>query len=239
MSDATRLVYDLAGNPEIAAASTAKHLQNHPGRCAICGRREQVTADFDNALGKNFSDRSLLDGGTSRVCTACLWCCSGKPPATLRMWTIVAAEGTDCRTHEKAFLQNTPGLSLINRGNPQPLVDILSNPPGGPWVASVALSGQKHVLPYARVNHGRTWVVRVEDTQVSATSDEWMAVHEAAVELRRMGIPADAVREGRPAFIKTADQLTLWRDIESRLAGWHRSPLLDLALWTITKGTMS
>lgn len=238
MSEATRLVYDLAGCPPVTAASTAKHLQDHPGVCAICGHDEPITADFDKALGKNFSDRSLLEGGTSRVCPACLWCCSGKPPATLRMWTIVAAPGTACRTHEKAFLQDTPGLSLINRANPQPLADILSDPPEGPWVASVALSGQKHVLPYARVNHGRTWVVRVEDTQVSATSDEWVAVRDAAMGLRRMGVPADAVREGRPAFIKTSEQLAAWRDIDRQLTGWHRSPLLDLALWTVTKGTM-
>ncbi|MDU5867857.1 MAG: hypothetical protein E6Z41_05205 [Cutibacterium avidum] len=238
MSEATRLIYDLAGRPPITAASTAKHLQDHPGVCAICGHREPVTADFDRALGKNFSDRSLLEGGTSRVCKACLWCCSGKPPATLRMWTIIA-DGQPCRTHEKAFLQDTPGLSLINRGNPQPLVDLLRDPPDEPWVASVSLSGQKHVLPYTRVNHGRAWVVRIEDTQVAATSDEWATVHDAAMELRRMGIPAEAVREGRPVLIKTADQLATWRAVNQLLTGWHRSPLLDLALWTITKGTMS
>ena len=238
MSDATRIVYERAGSPDITAASTAKHLKDHPAVCAICGHREPVTADFDRALGKNFSDRSLLEGGTSRVCKACLWCCSGKPPATLRMWTIIA-DGQPCRTHEKAFLQDTPGLSLINRGNPQPLVDLLRDPPDEPWVASVSLSGQKHVLPYTRVNHGRAWVVRIEDTQVAATSDEWATVHDAAMELRRMGIPAEAVREGRPVLIKTADQLATWRAVNQLLTGWHRSPLLDLALWTITKGTMS
>ncbi|MDU1580841.1 hypothetical protein [uncultured Cutibacterium sp.] len=238
MTDATRLVHRLAGSPDIAAQSTAKRLENVAGVCAICGREEAVTADFDRALGKNFTDRSLLQAGTSRVCTACLWCCSGKPPLTLRMWTVVADGGTECFSSPKAFLRDTPGLHLVNRGCPAPLVDLLSDPPDRPWAVSVAVSGQKHVLPYTPVNRGRRWTVRMEDTDVAATSDEWTTVHQAALDLRRMGVPADAVREGRPANIKTTDDLRRWRDIDGQLTGWHRSPLLDLALWTITKETM-
>lgn len=240
MSEATRLIYARAGFPEITVASTAKHLADEPGVCAICGHHEQVTADFDHALGKNFTDRSLCVAPTSRVCTACLWCCSGKPPATLRMWTIVAGEpDAPCRTHEKAWLQNTPGLSLLNRANPAPLVELLASPPDGDWVASVAISGQKHVAPYTPLNHGDgPWTIRMEDTQVSATPEQWRHVHATALELRRMGVPAEGVREGRPDYVRTRADLLRWRDLDAQLADWHRSPLLDLALWTITKGTM-
>lgn len=235
---ATRHVWDLAGRPAPAVASVVALLSDRAGDCAICGQQEAVTADVNKALGANFADRGhLARGDTDRVCAGCLWCCSGKPPATLRMWTILAAPGVG-PSHPKAWLQDTPGLQLINRSNPRPVIDLLSAPPAGPWVLSVATSGQKHVLPYAHVNHGDSWTVRMETTSITATTADWRHVHQHALALRRLGVPADAIPAREPRFIKTLDQLAQWRTHDQALAGWHQSPLLQLALWTLTKGTI-
>jgi hypothetical protein len=239
---ATRLVHALAGHPT-PEGSAAATLGPHAGTCAVCGLPTDRTASVDRALGANFTNRSMFhDDASDRVCAACLWCCSGKPPATLRMWSIVAAPGHDLGpSHEKAFLQDTPGLLLTNRANPGPIADWLAfPPPTGPWVVSIAVSGQKHVVPYARVNHGRdTWTIRYENTDVTANPEQWAAVHAAAATLRRLGVPADDVLTGTPRYLKTATDLAAWREHNTTLTPYHGSPLLALALWTITKGTLA
>lgn len=237
---ATRLVHQLAGAPEPTGAA-AKLLKPQAGNCAVCGEHEEITADVNRALGANFTDRSLFRGPrTNRVCKSCLWCCSGRPPATLRMWSIIAAPGEDHGpSHEKAWLQNTPGLLLTNRANPGPIAHILGSPPRGEWVTTVAVSGQKHVLPYGEVNYGTgPWRVRFEDATVTSRPQEWIFVHGHALALRRMGVPADDVMTGTPRYLKTHEELQTWEEHNSALIPYHGAPLLGLALWTITKGTM-
>ncbi|NIH57288.1 hypothetical protein [Brooklawnia cerclae] len=237
-TSSTRLVWDLAGRPRITAPGTAAHLKDSPGVCAMCGHDSPVTANADRALGKNFSDQGHLQRHDSPdICPACLWCASGKPPNTLRMWTIVASPGADLPDSQpKAFLQDTPGLCLTSRASTRPVIDILADPPSGDWLVSVALSGQKHVLPFAAVNHGSgQWTVRVEDHSVTATPAQWRQVHACTLGLRRLGVPAEAVMAGEPQYVKTPDQLAAWRDLNAGLLPWLGSPLLELALWTITK----
>ena len=240
MTAATRLVWALAGSPEVAAASVAKLLVDYEAACAMCGAIEPQTAQADKALGANFADRSHMRHGGDRICRACLWCCSGKPPATLRMWTVIAAPGeTLPDSHPKAWLQDTPGLALINRANPAPLAATLAHPPAGEWLVSVAISAQKHVLPYAVTNRGDgTWTIRVEDHNITATPAQWAHVHRHAMALRKLGVPAEDVEAGTPRYITTPDALAMWREHNAELRPWLGSPILSLALWTITKGTM-
>ena len=242
MTAATRLVWDLAGHPSVSAESVRRLLVVQRGVCAICDTEQEITADANRALGSNFSDHSYQHHpGSSRICEACLWCCSGKPPATLRMWSLIAAPDTDLPpSNPKAWLQNTPGLFLFNRSAPETLNRILANPPLGEWTATVAVSAQKHILPYATVNYGSdAWSVRMEDHNVTSTPQEWKTVHDAAMKLRRMGVPSEAVMEGIPQFIRTGADLLEWRRLNITITPWLGSPLLDLALWTITKGTMN
>lgn len=241
MTYAPVFLHRLLGEPDFATATTAKLMQDVPGECAVCGSQADETANADRALGANFADRSLLaNNGSDRICRACLWCASGKPPATLRMWSIAAAEGrTWERSHEKAWLQDTPHVCLTNRANPHPILDTLLDPPAGDWMVTVAYSGQKHVVPYAPINHGPgEWRARCEDHTVTATSALFRHVWTNAQELRRLGVPEDAVMAGEPRFIKTPDQLASWRGHADALNPYLGSPILRLALWCITKETM-
>lgn len=235
MTAATRLIWDLAGHPEPTVPLT-----NGEGVCAICNTHAPATAHPDKVLGTNFTDRGLIRRNTPHVCAACAWCILGRPPRSLRMWSIIAAPGHPTPpSHEKAFLQNTPGLALLNRSNPGPIADMLTTPPTGPWLITIAYSGQKHVAPYGHVNHGPgRWSIRVEDHYVTSTPETWRAVRHAAAELRRAKIPADAIREGRAPLMRDRAQLDHWTEHNTTLTPYHRSPLLDLALWTLTKGTL-
>ena len=242
MTAATRLIYDTAGRPGFATATTGRLLVQNPAPCCICGQVEQETADADRSMGSNFADRGhLRNHHSTRVCRGCLWCASGKPPATLRMWSIVCAPGNLLPPSQpKAWLQNTPGLCLTNRANTQPIIDILATPPAGDWAVTVAVSGQKHVVPYAEVNHGPgPWLIRVEDHDVASTPGEWRTVFGAALALRRLGVPAEAIEAGDPRFVvkggATRALLDQWRDLATPLKPYVCSTLLNLALWTITK----
>ena len=238
MTAATTLVWEKAGRPK-PFGSKADLLKPIPGVCAVTGEHLEVTADINRALGDNFTDRSMFAAPHSdRVGEATLWACSGKGMNTLRLWSIVCAPGVPA-SQEKAFLSR-PGLWLGNAANPRPIVKALTDPPDGEWLVSIALSGQKHVLPYATVNVGRgRWVVRMENTNVSSTPGEFSIIHEAAVALRRMGLRDEDILAGTPGQIKTREALEKWRPISESLTSYTQSPVLRLALWTITKGTLN
>ena len=236
MITATRLVWDAAGQPAPAAATVANLITDTPGQCAMCGETSVRTADLDKSLGANFSDRSIFRWPGGRICPGCLWCCSGKPPATLRMWSVVAAPGHPLPDSAPKAWLHTPGLLLHNRSAGRIFGDLLATPPAGLWVCSIALSAQKHVLPYAPVNHGPgEWRVRVEDHTVTSHPDQWRHIRLHATMLRSMGIPESAVLTGEPAGIKDRTRLAEWAGRNRHLSPWLNSPLLRLALWTITK----
>lgn len=239
MTAAVELVWDLAGRPDPFGAK-ADLLKPVPAVCAVTGRQEERTADVNRALGENFTDRSMFRAPHSdRVGPAALWACSGKGTSTLRLWSVVAAPGGSVpSSHEKAFL-SAPGLWLGNRADPRPIVRMLADPPSGEWLVSVAVSAQKHVLPYARVNRGGgAWTVRMESTDVTSTPAEWRTVHDTATELRRMGLSPEHIMAGTPGLLRDRADLDRWRQVSAALAAYRGSPVLELALWTITKGTL-
>lgn len=238
MTAPTRLVWDLAGRPA-CIPTVAALLRDHSGMCVVCGESSDRTADVNRALGANFTDRSMFRGVGNRVCSACLWCCSGKPPATLRMWTIIAAPDVPS-SQPKAFLQDTPGLCLTSRADTTPVIDTLANPPYGDWLVSVAVSGQKHVLPYATVNRSAgPWTVRMESTNVTGDPDTWRQVIQAAATLRAAGHRDSDILAGAPtiAACKTPADLGWWAAHSDTLRPYTGAPLLSLALWALTKGT--
>ena len=233
---ATRFVWEAAGSPTITIPNVAALLTETPGTCAICATHVPTTADANKALGNSFTDRTHIRHPSDRICEACLWCCSGKPPASIRMWSIIAApQAILPPSSEKAWLQ-TPGLFLHNRASARTFGEFLTQPPEGEWVMSIAISAQKHVLPYATINNGsQAWTVRVEDRNLTSTPTEWQHLRAHALALRAMGIPQEAVHTGQPAFIKTRNQLDTWMHHNNAIKRWLNSPLLDFALWTITK----
>jgi hypothetical protein len=239
MTTALRLVDRLLGEPR-NNPTLGRLLTDREAVCGMCGETSSVTADITEALGKNFTDRGCFHAPAStRVCPACFAGTAGKPPRTLRMWTVVATPGhhlPDSAEKAAAIFGQHPGICLTSNHDTTPVIDTLLAPPGGEWLVSVATSGQKHVLPYAHVNRGETGVVRMESTSIPYQRDDWEQVFSAALMLRRLGVPADDILAGTPRYIRTHDALVRWRGYDASLEGWHLTPLLSLALWTITKG---
>lgn len=239
MRHITVMVWELAGRPD--PPGTVR-FEDNDAVCVMCGRAVQRSALAAKAIGANFTDQALYRRPDStRICPACVWCCSGRGLATLRLWSVAAAPGIDVGASQpKAWLQNLPGLCLTSRADPAPVADLLLTPPPGEWAVSVATSGQKHVLPYARVNRGGgLWTVRLENTDITSTPTQWRTVLGHTAALRAAGHGAEQVRDGSPDVraVKTPADLQTWRALAVGLLPYLRSPLLDLALWCCTKTT--
>lgn len=239
MSHHINLVHTLAGSPEPYGA-VAAHIKDEPGFCRVTGEWCERTAPADKALGANFTDQTMYSRPDStRVGVPAIWACSGKGNQTIRLWSVVAAPGVTLPASQpKAWLQNTPGLCLTNRANTAPVANMLTNPPPGEWVVSIAVSSQKHVLPYATTNHGDgPWTVRMENTDVTSTPTVFRAVITHAAHLRGLGHHSEKVLAGIPDMsrIKTPEDLTAWKTHADPLGPYTGSAVLELALWCLTK----
>lgn len=89
------------------------------------------------------------------------------------------------------------------------------------------------------VHGGDTSTIRMEDTNITIKHTQFKMVFEATLALRRMGVTAENIKNGAPGnAIKTHDQLENWRNASQRIEHLRTSPLVDLALWCITKPIM-
>src|SRR5690606_7540789 len=132
-----RMVWQLAGRP---AAQATGLFTDTAAPCAMCGTVEPHTAPTAKAIGGNFTDQYLLARPDSdRICEGCVWVCSGKPPATVRMWTVVARPDAPAPPSAgKCVLPAGTHLQYTSRADMRWAVSTLADPPAGPWLVSIA-----------------------------------------------------------------------------------------------------
>lgn len=232
-----RMIWDLAGRPDPTDPAKGE------GECALCGEH----GPLHMRIGPNFTDyRRLLRIDGTRLCAACSWALGGKPPKTLRMWTIVARldqPAPAVHLGEKA-VPYVAGqhLLLTNRRDMRPVAAVLADPPGdgSPWLAAVAESGQKHTAPFTPVNHGTgPWTVCLDGVNVSSDPEEWRMLLSHSAVLRKAGFSAQAVESGQPPVVALqGDRLNVWRTHARYLAAYVDTPLLHLTQLMITKETV-
>lgn len=226
------MVWELAGKPERASLA----VQDKPGVCAMCGRHVDQSFATKDAIGGNFTDQYLLARPDSdRICYACVWVCSGKPPDTVRMWTVLARPDLLLpASHPKAPF-GTSHLHLTARNDMRAVVQTLADPPDGPWLVSVAESGQKHHVPYARINHGGgRWTVRMDNIDITATPTEFRQVLRRVLLLRAAKFSAADIETVTPKML-TADTLPIWQEHAEPLTPYRGSALLHLACFLPNK----
>lgn len=227
-----QVLWDDAGRPTIPDTDPT------PGVCCICGTPSTHTAPAKVGLGTGFSDYAILRRPDSeRVCPACVWIMRGKPPATWRLWTVVWRQGW--QAPESAGPAHGPATLLTNRGNVKPVLDLLLNPPDRPWAVSVAMSGQRHILPAAETCPPGTWAPYLEGVRVTGTPDLFRGLWGHLRALRAAGFTADEITTGVIGSQRiTVDALTVWRQHYPHVTAHRTAPITALALWTITKETM-
>lgn len=227
------ILWDLAGRP--APTNPAKG----DGPCALCGN----TGPLHATIGNNFTDyRKLARIDGTRMCAACSWTFGGKPPYTLRMWSIVARFDQPAPPSQPGAYVTGKHLHLTNRRDLRWVAETLACPPadGSPWLVAVAESGQKHAAPFTAVNHGaERWSIQLDGCDITSTPSEWRQVLARTVALRAAGFAADGIETGQPPVAAlTGERLTAWRTHAPLLAPYRGTPLLHLANLMITKDTL-
>lgn len=240
-----RMIWDLAGRPDPTDPASGE------GTCAMCGEPGML----HGKLGPNFTDyRKLVHVNGTRLCAACSFVFGGKPPRTLRMWTVVARIDQPAPTVElgEKSVPYVAGeyLHLTNRRDMRWVAATLAHPPAGgsPWLVAVAESGQKHCAPFATVNHGAgPWTTSLDGVDIASSPDEWrtLLAHSAALRGYRdpagkpAGFSAQAVESGQPPVVALqGNGLAAWRTHAPHLAAYVDTPLLHLIQLMITKETV-
>lgn len=234
---ATHLAWDAAGRPDSGRPTTA----SPDAYCLVCGTPAEQSASAKDALGANFDLLTATRPDSTRVCPACAWALAGKPPATLRMWSIVTTGGTPLPPSPATAPASGSSLHLCNRRDMSAVVTALTSPPADDaWAVAVAVSGQKHLLPYTPVNHGGgPWLARFEAATVRCDPALFAGLVGAAADLRRTGHHPDRIREADPSIpALTGDGLTAWRRHAPLIRPHAGSQILDLALYLTTKETL-
>ena len=220
-----------AGSPDV----DGQHGQ--PGNCALCAQPDTHTVPA-STLPSGYSDYAAMRLPSSdRICRSCTWIMRGKPPHTWRLWSVVYR--LDRPAEESAGPAHGPHTLCTNRGNVRPVLDCLLRPPQQPWGVSIAVSGQKHVLTTAEACTG-LWRPFYEGQAVHGNADDFADLRSRLVSLRSVGFTAEEITSGRISSQRiTVDAIAVWRAVYPTIQTHRDSTLTALALWTITKETMT
>lgn len=233
VTSATAMAWDLAGRPAVPGTLP------EPGTCAVCGFPAAAVVPF--APGGNFTGQDLLAAPWSGVtCAPCAWSMAGRPPASLRNWTIAIAPGRGLGPSNPksaaAVPGDHPGLLLCARDDMRPVAALLCDPPAGPWAVAVAVAGHRHCLPWAPVNSGDgPWQVSADEQRVAGDPAAFRALLRSAASLGAAGLASGEILALDPGGKLNAARLPAWRAHAPVLAPWRDSPLLALATLMITK----
>lgn len=188
--------------------------------CYVCAGTATRGMLRDDWMGENFTAQARVRSPESAlVCESCVVVMAGKPPNTERFFSHLV----DDRGHHR-----------VNKGGKALIRDWLRAPKSGPWLAAIADSGQRHVLPFAPVNPGcgRGGRVMFEETLVvlPASPDAW-AIVDAMTSLLTAGATKDELLTG--SLGPRAWQLcgVELRAFEDRFGGQRTGAWFELALW--------
>lgn len=178
--------------------------------CWLCGGPTHGRgASVEMAIPDTFTDHDRARAPQSgSICEACLFCLKNKP----------------LRTH--SIFATPDALRMPKRSEWR---DILLNPPGGLWLATIAVSGQKHLSFKAPVNAGPNGTVLLEETPVPIIGLGGLI---GPVEELRQRFTSDEILTGRYSQNRIRQfGLARWYALEQVVSKHRRSRLLELAVY--------
>lgn len=210
-------------------------------RCAICGGWDCQCLPLETACPKaSFSGHQDMQWLESEaVCRACAWSMEGRPPNTLRMWSILYREDIEAAPSNPSAPDCGPLVHLENKRNLDAMAQALLDPPKGPWCLSIADSGKIHILPYTPMNTGedrRRWIVRIERENVHGTSDGFGRImHHMSILVGAEFFKSHILSRDPPPSELVRKGINTWRENIVCLPVFGGTPLERLALMIIRK----
>lgn len=138
-----------------------------PGICYLCGGTVARGQSTDDWMGDGFTSQVLCAAPFSPVvCEACCYVISRVSPVLGRPPKNGKAFGGNFRNYSSCYDER--GYFNASKGEKPLIREFLERDHAEPWFCAVADSGQKHVIPFARMNGpGRAGLV-LFDEQVIA-----------------------------------------------------------------------
>lgn len=187
--------------------------------CWLCGG--EITGGqglpTKKAIRPTFTDHPHARGqGSSSVCAGCAFCLSAR---TLRNYSILAT-----------------GAGILQHPARAEWRDALCNPPEPPFVACLAVSGQKHLFFKAPVNLDRDhFTVLLEEREIFVMPDRIKQAIEV-VEALYAHFTKNEIATGRYGQHRIREcGLSRWERLEKSVESWRGRPLFDLALFVAQK----
>lgn len=211
----SQIVHRLGGSKRL---DTCEELPEF--HCWVCGHAATRGTLRHKWQGSNFTGQNKVRAPESaHVCESCVVVMSGRPPNTERFYTHLVEGDSHVR---------------VNKAGKPEIREFLRRPKAETWFASIADSGQKHIIPWTPINSGGQPGGRVlfEEALVDLPRDEagWSLIDEMADMLTAGATKAEMERGeyGPRAWQLCGAEL---RAFEER-HGWLRGGAwFGLALW--------
>lgn len=253
MNSPTQCIHKVIGQPE---PTKNKGLRPSEGDelCLVCGFGYSHVMPAKNTISRTDTDLDKFKAPWSEVvCSACAWCSEGRPPDTLRMWSILyredgqidnpglfrdyitqKAEKADKTYSVQALLEAENRVCLANRADLSPYVITMLDPPDCPWACCFADSGQIHLVRFATLNQGDHYSVIFERDEIRTSAAEFGLVLWNVASLRSAGFHTEDIRTGVPHPRSLREQPLVWFTHNTGTMR-ARSDLLALCLFLCTK----
>lgn len=245
-TSATAVLHALAGSPRLGGVEDA------PGRCAICATLAERTHDYDSWQGGNYTSQNAIKAwGSGRICEACVWAHSWTPPPGFvgtpeKLATKRAVRDKRAAAGEKLAAEKSENLRLFshlwderdgyryaNKSDKALIRSWLRERVAArdrAWFAAIADTGQKHVLPFTRVNPAGAARVTVRMDERDVTIGSWDLVDQLG-ELLTDGVTKDELSSGEWRLMSWQQSGALLEPFEARFGASRGSNWYVLALW--------
>ena len=183
--------------------------------CWVCGSPWHRGIDRNRWMGANFVGQNRVRSWDSLfVCEPCVVVMAGRPPDTMRMYT---------------HLWDSDGYHKYNKGNKAEIRAWLWKPHPSEWFASIADSGQKHVIPWTPINPlGRCSPLVLFEEQTIPLGD-WSLISDLS-DLLTLGSTKEGLSRGEygKALLVDKDKVRSFEDTYRALRG---GAWFGFALW--------
>jgi hypothetical protein len=163
---------------------------------------------------------------------------TGRPPDTLRLWSLVWAPGMDHPDNHPKAPWLGKDIFLQNKADPSHFVSVLSAPPVGKWACAIADTGKIHVVPFAVLNTGNgPWCVRFERADVRSTPAVFRALCATVTELLTVNISKQSIARGDMTVAQWRDPVKRqkWTRHYPDIEPMHGRDVLRLVLFLLRR----
>lgn len=236
MNTPSQILYQLADYP-----SVPYDILDTSESCWVCGFPCNKAVLLNKAIGQSFTDHEKSEAPWSDyLCLPCCWVMSGRPPDSFRPWSVVWRSDKHFDVNPDVYKsRQIKGVHFTKKIQPNEIVSLLSNPPKNhSYFCSIALTGQKHVIPFTKINHSSDyWTIRTDSYDITSSVAVFNDIFNKCQHLLQLNFSKIDIETGTPYSSKLKDKQKreIWKSYEFDLVKWRGSNFLKLILWLVRK----